>query len=121
MVGRTQRGKWFVMSRKRRAFPTRTCYLRDPEFPELESEHIRCPRRSLERRQKARVANVGKLPARGTGTMLGEFGPKKQHKSVKFYDDGELSFPISFGSPSEARSTTAASGRVAGRGGHAQA
>ena len=74
----------------------------------------------MEPQQKARVANVGMLPARGTGTMLGEFGPKKQHKSVKFYDDGELSFPTAIGSPSETRATTAASGRVAGRGGHAQ-
>jgi hypothetical protein len=114
-------GERFVRSRDTRAFQPRTCYLRDPEFPELDHEHLGRPERSLEPRQKARAAHVGMLPARGTGTMLGEFGPKNQHKSVKFYDDGELSFPTSIGSPSETRAIAAASGRVAGRGRNAQA
>lgn len=64
-----------------RAFRTRTCYLRDPEFPELAVEHLGRPERYLDPGQKARAVHVGILPARGIGTMLGEFGPKKQHKA----------------------------------------
>ncbi len=78
--GRTSNGKGSSCRAFHEHFPPKPATSEIPSFPSSTFEHLGRPGHFLELRQKARAVHVGMLPARGTGTMLGEFGPKSAQK-----------------------------------------